>query len=90
MERVLMCNGSPKRNKALVHGYTPVNQKIGKVFLRRLWCLSHQGVRIYIKPGVRWVWWGGFVLALGAILSMFDKRYRKLPKLADISERFEG
>ena len=43
-------------------------------------------VRIYIKPGVRWVWWGGFVLSLGAILSMFDKRYRKLPRLADISD----
>ncbi|MEX6456649.1 heme lyase CcmF/NrfE family subunit [Moraxella osloensis] len=43
-------------------------------------------VRIYIKPGVRWVWWGGFVLALGAILSMFDKRYRKLPRLADMND----
>ena len=47
-------------------------------------------VRIYIKPGVRWVWWGGFVLALGAILSMFDKRYRKLPKLADMSDDKSG
>lgn len=47
-------------------------------------------VRIYIKPGVRWVWWGGFVIALGAILSMFDKRYRKLPKLADISYEKSG
>jgi len=47
-------------------------------------------VRIYIKPGVRWVWWGGFVLALGAILSMFDKRYRKLPRLADISDDKSG
>lgn len=43
-------------------------------------------VRIYIKPGVRWVWWGGFVIALGAILSMFDKRYRKLPRLADMND----
>ena len=43
-------------------------------------------VRIYIKPGVRWVWWGGFVLSLGAILSMFDKRYRKLPRLADMGD----
>ena len=41
-------------------------------------------VRIYIKPGVRWVWWGGFVIALGAILSMFDKRYRKVNNLTDI------
>jgi cytochrome c-type biogenesis protein CcmF len=47
-------------------------------------------VRIYIKPGVRWVWWGGFVLSLGAILSMFDKRYRKLPRLADMSDDKSG
>lgn len=47
-------------------------------------------VRIYIKPGVRWVWWGGFVLALGAILSMFDKRYRKLTRLADMSDDKSG
>lgn len=47
-------------------------------------------VRIYIKPGVRWVWWGGFVLSLGAILSMFDKRYRKLPRLADMNDNKSG
>lgn len=34
-------------------------------------------VRIYVKPAVRWIWWGAFVIALGAILSMLDKRYRK-------------
>lgn len=47
-------------------------------------------VRIYIKPGVRWVWWGGFVLSLGAILSMSDKRYRKLPRLADMNDNKSG
>ena len=26
------------------------------------------------------------MLALGAILSMFDKRYRKLPRLADMND----
>ncbi len=34
-------------------------------------------VRIYVKPAVRWIWWGAFVIAFGAILSMLDKRYRK-------------
>lgn len=34
-------------------------------------------VRIYVKPAVRWIWWGAFVIALGAVLSMLDKRYRK-------------
>jgi cytochrome c-type biogenesis protein CcmF len=35
-------------------------------------------VRIYVKPAVRWIWWGSFVIALGAVISMFDKRYRKV------------
>lgn len=34
-------------------------------------------VRIYVKPAVRWVWWGAFIMTLGGFLSMLDKRYRK-------------
>ena len=38
---------------------------------------SHQwAVRIYVKPLVRWIWLGAIIMALGAALSMFDKRYR--------------
>lgn len=35
-------------------------------------------VRIYVKPAVRWIWWGSFVVALGGFLAMIDKRYLKL------------
>lgn len=35
-------------------------------------------VRIYVKPAVRWVWWGSGVMVLGALMAMFDKRYRKV------------
>ncbi|MDO5652144.1 MAG: heme lyase CcmF/NrfE family subunit [Moraxella sp.] len=34
-------------------------------------------VRIYIKPMVRWLWFGSLVMALGALITLFDKRYRK-------------
>lgn len=34
-------------------------------------------VRIYVKPAVRWIWWGSFVIAFGGLLSMLDKRYHK-------------
>jgi len=38
---------------------------------------SHQwAVRIYVKPFVRWIWLGAIIMALGAALSMLDKRYR--------------
>jgi cytochrome c-type biogenesis protein CcmF len=33
-------------------------------------------VRIYHKPFVDWIWGGAFVMALGGILAISDKRYR--------------
>ena len=33
-------------------------------------------VRIYIKTFVRWIWLGAIFMALGAFVSMTDKRYR--------------
>ncbi|MBO1531775.1 heme lyase CcmF/NrfE family subunit [Psychrobacter sp. F1192] len=33
-------------------------------------------VRIYVKPLIRWIWLGSIIMALGALLSMFDRRYR--------------
>ena len=33
-------------------------------------------VRIYVKPLIRWIWLGSIIMALGAVISMFDKRYR--------------
>jgi len=33
-------------------------------------------VRIYVKPFVRWIWLGAFVMAFGGALAMTDKRYR--------------
>lgn len=49
-------------------------------------------VRIYVKPMVRWVWWGSFVLVLGGVLSVLDKRYRKAGrnKLLSITDKFTG
>ncbi|MEC7118506.1 MAG: heme lyase CcmF/NrfE family subunit [Pseudomonadota bacterium] len=33
-------------------------------------------VRVYYKPFIRWLWLGALLMALGAVLSMFDRRYR--------------
>ena len=33
-------------------------------------------MRIYYKPLVRWIWLGGIMIALGALLAAFDRRYR--------------
>jgi len=34
-------------------------------------------VRVYYKPGVRWLWLGALIMAIGGLLAAMDKRYRK-------------
>ncbi|RMH44165.1 MAG: heme lyase CcmF/NrfE family subunit [Gammaproteobacteria bacterium] len=38
-------------------------------------------IRIYVKPFVRWIWLGGLMMALGALIALVDRRYRKTQKL---------
>ena len=33
-------------------------------------------VRLYVKPFVRWVWYGAALMALGAVVAVCDRRYR--------------
>ncbi|MDG6882121.1 Cytochrome c-type biogenesis protein CcmF [Phocoenobacter uteri] len=33
-------------------------------------------LRLYYKPFIRWIWFGGVFMALGGILCIFDRRYR--------------
>ncbi|MFC0309632.1 heme lyase CcmF/NrfE family subunit [Gallibacterium trehalosifermentans] len=33
-------------------------------------------VRLYYKPFIRWIWFGGLLMALGSLLCIFDRRYR--------------
>lgn len=32
-------------------------------------------VRLYYKPFVRWIWWGGFLIVAGGLLALLDRRY---------------
>lgn len=34
------------------------------------------GLRLYVKPLVSWIWIGAFIMAIGGLLSISDKRYR--------------
>ncbi|WP_115719159.1 heme lyase CcmF/NrfE family subunit [Gallaecimonas mangrovi] len=33
-------------------------------------------IRVHVKPFVRWIWWGGIVMAFAGVLIVSDKRYR--------------
>ena len=37
-------------------------------------------MRVYVKPMVRWIWFGGIMMALGALIAMVDRRYRLTKK----------
>jgi cytochrome c-type biogenesis protein CcmF len=34
-------------------------------------------IRIYVKPFVRWIWFGGLMIAVGGLIAVLDKRYRR-------------
>ena len=36
-------------------------------------------VSVQVKPFVRWIWLGAILVALGSLLTVLDKRYKKLP-----------
>ncbi len=35
-------------------------------------------VRLHVKPFVRWIWFGGLLIALGGFIAVCDRRYRRL------------
>lgn len=39
-------------------------------------------VRVYYKPFVDWIWGGCFIMAMGGLLSMLDRRYRQKSRAA--------
>jgi cytochrome c-type biogenesis protein CcmF len=34
-------------------------------------------MRLHIKPMIRWIWLGALMMALGGVLAVWDKRYRR-------------
>ena len=53
--------------------------------------LSNNGwaVRLYYKPFVVWIWGGSFIMCIGGIFSMSDKRYR-IKKMAKWKNMVSG
>ncbi|MDT8399115.1 MAG: heme lyase CcmF/NrfE family subunit [Pseudomonadales bacterium] len=39
-------------------------------------------VRIHVKPFVFWIWMGAFLMAMGGVVAITDRRYRKRKELA--------
>jgi len=44
-------------------------------------------VRVYLKPFIDWIWGGAFLMALGGILAVSDRRYRRVSQETGVSEK---
>lgn len=79
-EKRLYSGNTPQTRAAVDPGilrdlYATLGQKLG----HGAW-----SVRLYVKPFVRCIWIGGFIMALGGFLAATDRRYRlAMPKRAD-------
>ena len=73
----------PEKRLYQATGQTMTEAAIDSGFSRDLYVLLGEpvaeaawGVRIYFKPFVNWIWGGCFLMALGGILALCDRRYR--------------
>ena len=48
------------------------------------------GIRIYLKPFVDWIWLGAFLMALGGLLAVSDRRYRLTVRRREAAPRLAG
>ena len=47
-------------------------------------------VRIYYKPFVDWIWGGAFIMAIGGIFAVSDRRYRLVSRKRTAQEKASG
>jgi cytochrome c-type biogenesis protein CcmF len=73
-KRVYLASMSPSTEMAIDAGFTrDLFITLGEERDSGAWSMS-----LYIKPLVRWVWLGAIFMALGAIVAVLDKRYRRV------------
>ncbi|WP_246624691.1 heme lyase CcmF/NrfE family subunit [Oceanobacter mangrovi] len=80
----LIADLHPEKRRYLARGSIMTEAAIDVTLLRDVYVSMGEpldngawGMRLQIKPFMRWVWLGGVLMALGGLLAMFDKRYRR-------------
>ena len=73
-KRRYLASGTLMTEVALDPGlFRDIYVAMGEPLTENAWAM-----RVHVKPFVRWIWLGALMMALGAILAVADKRYRKL------------
>jgi cytochrome c-type biogenesis protein CcmF len=78
---------TPQKRRYLASGSTMTEVALDVSLLRDLYVAMGEpltetawAMRVHLKPFVRWIWLGALMMALGAVLAVADKRYRKTVK----------
>lgn len=88
----------PQKRQYLVGGRVMTEVALAPGLLRDIYLamgepLDQEGawaMRVHIKPFVRWIWLGALMMALGAVMAMADKRYRKRRSVTANKEPIPG
>ena len=82
-EKRHFASGGQIMTKAAIHPspFVDVYAALGEPLGGGTWA-----VRAHIKPFVRWVWAGAILMAIGAILVAFDRRFRRQPRQRERQE----
>src|SRR5690606_34348466 len=73
-KRVYTANMSPSTEMAIDSGFwRDLFITLGDQRESGAWSMT-----VYIKPFVRWVWLGAILMAVGGLVAVTDKRYRRL------------
>ena len=82
-ERILVLH--PEKRRYLAGGAAMTEADIDAGFLRDIYVALGEplgdgawSVRVHVKPYVRWVWFGGVMMMFGGVLTLFDRRYRRV------------
>jgi len=87
----------PQKRRYLASGKMMTEAAIDVGFWRDLYVALGEpladgawAVRLHYKPFVRWIWLGAILMALGGLLSVFDKRYRRNPQSETAGDSVEA
>ena len=84
-KRIYIVQRMPMTEAAVDAGLTrDLFVALGEQFKDGSWAL-----RVYHKPFIRWIWFGGLIIAFGGLCAMGDKRYRARRR-ADIGKPQTG
>ncbi|MFO7646706.1 heme lyase CcmF/NrfE family subunit [Halomonas campaniensis] len=84
---------NPEKRLYLATGMPMTQVALRPGFLRDLYVAMGEdlgdgtwAMRVQYKPFVRWLWLGGLLMAVGGVLAVADKRYRRLATARDPEE----